>query len=495
MSLKFKFIFIVVLAIVAGGLFYFFNTKLDSRSSMEYTIILDKDGFKPASLTIEKGDTVVFKSTSGKQFWPASDLHPSHTIYPEFDPKMPIEASDSWSFKFNKVGEWGFHDHLWSVFKGKIIVKDRRLPEKLPSVTDCKNDPNKSQCWQKLMNTTLDSKGLNAAFELLANLYSTESTFAQDCHSYTHELGISAYYKYHKEKAIDLSAKSYFCGYGFYHGFMETLLHTGGTIQEARDFCAYVGKTLAEKTSDAEGACYHGIGHGTVDGGDPTAWGDPQRMIDPGLKMCEIVSDTLPNLYRCVTGVYNATEILSADPKYKISMMQDNPFRICESQKEDYKEPCYTNMLPILERQLSEDFALIEKKIEKIHNKDNETAKMLGLQTKQMVTLSLFYDYVRANFQKPDYNINKGLEICRSISFDVHLACVEGLAGSFMKYGEPGSEYIKGLAFCGSSILNNGEKEVCYRHILNRLRIWYTSEKAKNICDQVDSKYRNYCSL
>ncbi len=486
---KLKIIFVFILVLLVAAFYYYF---LSQPTGGNFEVILGSDGFSPATLIIQKGDTVTFKSAAGKDFWPASDLHPSHTIYSEFDPKQPIGPESFWSFKFNKAGEWKYHDHLFSVYRGVIKVKDRKS-DISRSTDDCDNSENKGQCWEKQIENVLNEEGLNSAFELLANLYSTQQAFAQDCHSYTHQLGIAAYYKFNKDKNIDLSPKTAYCGYGFYHGFMETLLQSSGTLQEARDFCAYVGRTLAKQTTDAESACYHGIGHGTVDGGDPTAWGNPEKILNPGLKMCELVSAQPDHLYRCVTGAYNALEILSMDSKYKLEMIAKNPFGICESQKEDYKEPCYTNMLPALMRNNDEDFTKVAKIVSEIPNKDNATARMLGLPTRQMVTLSLFYDYVRANFQKSDYAIGEGVKICQSLKSDLRLPCIEGLSGSYMKYGEPGKEYIKGLAFCGSDLLSKDEKDTCHKHILNRLRIWYSSDMAANICESVNKEYQNLC--
>jgi len=53
---------------------------------------------------------------------PASDLHLTHGIYPEFDPQEPIDPKNSWSFQFLKFGKWKFHDHLNPYYRGIINV-------------------------------------------------------------------------------------------------------------------------------------------------------------------------------------------------------------------------------------------------------------------------------------------------------------------------------------------------------------------------------------
>lgn len=94
----------------------------DGNDVQVFEIAYDGKAFSPAALTIKKGDVVVFKNNSDGDFWPASGPHPQHTNYPEFDPKKPIVAGQTWQFKFTKSGTWPFHDHLTPSAFGKITV-------------------------------------------------------------------------------------------------------------------------------------------------------------------------------------------------------------------------------------------------------------------------------------------------------------------------------------------------------------------------------------
>jgi len=88
-------------------------------------------GFAPAIVTIKKGDTVTWLNKGTKDMWPASAQHPTHGAYPEsggcleskFDACVHIVPGQSWSFIFNQIGEWGFHDHLTPQFFGNITVQ------------------------------------------------------------------------------------------------------------------------------------------------------------------------------------------------------------------------------------------------------------------------------------------------------------------------------------------------------------------------------------
>lgn len=86
------------------------------------SVVLTEEGFEPSELTVRKGTTVVFSTTTGRPFWPASNIHPSHEIYPEFDPAEPVPADATWSFTFEREGTWNMHDHIRSYFVGAIHV-------------------------------------------------------------------------------------------------------------------------------------------------------------------------------------------------------------------------------------------------------------------------------------------------------------------------------------------------------------------------------------
>jgi plastocyanin len=80
-------------------------------------------GWDPSTLTIKSGETVTFENDSSDDAWPASNVHPTHLLYPGFDAKKPLLHGDSYSFTFTKVGSWGYHNHLEPDVQGTIVVK------------------------------------------------------------------------------------------------------------------------------------------------------------------------------------------------------------------------------------------------------------------------------------------------------------------------------------------------------------------------------------
>jgi plastocyanin len=95
----------------------------DSGGGNGNTVNMEADGFSPSSLTVQSGDTVTFENTSDEDKWPASNVHPTHELYPEFDAKNAVLPGESYSFTFERTGSWGYHDHLNPELQGTIVVE------------------------------------------------------------------------------------------------------------------------------------------------------------------------------------------------------------------------------------------------------------------------------------------------------------------------------------------------------------------------------------
>ncbi len=115
---------LIVIVLILAGVFLLGKKPLaGTKSSASVTVSMTPDGFVPAEITITAGTTINFINNDKQPRWPASNLHPTHTIYPEFDPKEPIDVGKSWSFKFDRVGSWRYHDHLSPYMTGVVNVK------------------------------------------------------------------------------------------------------------------------------------------------------------------------------------------------------------------------------------------------------------------------------------------------------------------------------------------------------------------------------------
>ncbi len=79
--------------------------------------------FIPSELKIKKGDTVVWTNRDSSPAWPASAIHPTHQVYPGFDALKGLNTGESYSFIFDKIGSWKYHNHLSPSVTGAIIVE------------------------------------------------------------------------------------------------------------------------------------------------------------------------------------------------------------------------------------------------------------------------------------------------------------------------------------------------------------------------------------
>lgn len=119
------------------------NDNLNNREdeiediSSEHAVEFSSSGYFPSTLTIKIGDTINFVNEDVRLTWPASDIHPTHTVYPGssiskcgtseenkiFDACKGLQQGESYSFTFNEAGTWSYHDHLSPGKKGTIIVE------------------------------------------------------------------------------------------------------------------------------------------------------------------------------------------------------------------------------------------------------------------------------------------------------------------------------------------------------------------------------------
>lgn len=110
---------------VAGGMvvgMWCLLVSLAAAEGREEVVEISTQGFASTSIQINVGDTIIWKNTDSVPHWPASNLHPSHALYSEFDPKQPIQPGEEWRFTFLRSGEWRFHDHVYPARGGVISV-------------------------------------------------------------------------------------------------------------------------------------------------------------------------------------------------------------------------------------------------------------------------------------------------------------------------------------------------------------------------------------
>ena len=113
------------------------TTATTTPSGQEVIVEMTSSGFNPQTVTINKGDTVTWVNLDTSAHWPASAMHPTHKVYPGsdiakcgtseasniFDACKDLGPEETYSFTFNEVGEWNYHDHKNPSLFGKVIVQ------------------------------------------------------------------------------------------------------------------------------------------------------------------------------------------------------------------------------------------------------------------------------------------------------------------------------------------------------------------------------------
>jgi plastocyanin len=103
----------------------------------ESIVVYTDTGYQPNSIRIKVGEKVTFVNQSSRPMWTASDIHPSHTLYPGsgiskcgtadaaniFDSCKGYNKGESWSFVFREKGKWEYHNHLNPGDTGEITVE------------------------------------------------------------------------------------------------------------------------------------------------------------------------------------------------------------------------------------------------------------------------------------------------------------------------------------------------------------------------------------
>lgn len=99
------------------------DIPLEENNVLEGVVLeMDSKGFSPSEITVSVGETVTFINIDDRNHWPASNVHPIHEEYSEFDPRGSIKPGESWSFTFERAGIWEYHDHLIPPHRGTIEV-------------------------------------------------------------------------------------------------------------------------------------------------------------------------------------------------------------------------------------------------------------------------------------------------------------------------------------------------------------------------------------
>lgn len=310
------------------------------------TVVMLEEGFLPREVTVEQNDTVTFVNNDKVSRWPASNLHPTHSLYPEFDPKRPLDPKRSWSFTFRKVGVWKYHDHLLPHKRGAITVTssvsekrggvlayiyhllkqftDRLLDRKPTSTLGSTTEPFSAMSQKDqlaVLERMVETKGPEAAWQLVVETYGKRNSGSSNAHDLAHFVGGKIY---EKKMLLGLSICSPSFAFGCYHGFTESAFTKGlGDLHAIEKACESVGKT----NSGPWASCIHGIGHGIATYFDTI-------NLNQSLNTCEKL---INGQTYCFDGVFMEFAVSAPTSIYGSG---ENPLFPCTSLSEKYKQAC-----------------------------------------------------------------------------------------------------------------------------------------------------------
>lgn len=495
----------------------FFLGAVTALAANKTTVHMTSQGFEPREVTVQTGDTVVFENNDAEYRWPASNIHPSHHIYPEFDPKAEIAPGASWEFIFADAGAWKYHDHLFPEYGGTITVtspesnEDIAIEQATPKFWAAiqqwlgnlwyrithwgKAKPEKSsgQGRKPISNIDLSSLDQNippnaesvftddiqlasylkkyGAKQTILHLHDLQSKLGY-CHPAAHRAGHFGYQLLGNQALAEQSPE---CQSGYFHGVMEAYFIDHGTTNLQKNLAALCPKEL---NNFFEHQCIHGIGHGLL------AWSNYE--LPEALAACDSLNRRESS---CWGGVFmeniaaqiaNGTPNTAANPgnvhitKY---LKIDDPLYPCNSLPQKYQDTCYYLQPSRMVQLFGPDFAKIAQTCDSIaESYEPSCFASMGREISGASPNESKNQITQCNHAKKARN----KEFC--------------LSGAVQNAFWDPSGQAEAITFC-RLVSRSGEKNICYKTIFERATQLLASPAAlTSFCKEVEPPYLQACN-
>jgi plastocyanin len=417
------------------------------------------DGFEPRSVEVGAGETVAFENVDDEGHWPASDDHPTHELYPAFDPKKPIQPNTSWGATLDRPGTWKYHDHMNPTLTGEVAVKESEPPggaffssigaffagaykatmvALLGSETDSASGASGGEAgaprdapYEKKKDelvALMKRENPRVALDRLRTVIEKDDALSRSCHSLVHKIGREAYREY-GDVGEAMKYRDEVCNSGYLHGIIET------KFSESEDVFSDM-KTMCDGYREGgflSWQCNHGLGHGVM---FYTA-----NDLPRSLEMCDRLGEPFASS-NCANGVF--MENFNADQKLHLSefLKEEDPFYPCMKQAERHKTDCFmyapTYFLSLHENDYAGALRWCEGAEAGL-----EEACAYGVGTQTM----------KENLNDPEFVES----ICMSGAPEQTEPCVEGMAALYVSH-EGSLEPARGLC----ARLEPGNRLACY---------------------------------
>ena len=471
------------------------------------TIKMTDNGFEPAEATIPAEATVVFMNAGTSPHWPASNIHPTHSVYPGsgiekcgtdeesqiFDACGGVPRGKTYAFTFTHPGEWRFHDHLNPTRTGTVIVTGKAEPRinvapstwqrmkdsfgslirrvrRALSPGSASSDISKIDMFELVKDNTAlvnDVHDFGGKALMIRLIEQSKGGSVQDCHQEAHKLGRAAYEVQGKEAFKEGDSS---CHSGFYHGAMESFLRERGTSNLAasiKDVCD------SFKTSFSRFECLHGVGHGLLAYEDY----DLPKAIDT----CKNLGDQF-SISSCYGGVFMENIVTAqgwgATADHSTSWVnKKDPQFPCTAVKDNFEAlyQCYLMQTSWMLTISKYDFDWTAKQCLKAPTSMVDTCYQ-----------SLGRDAAGYTLRDPQRIVT----ICDTVPKNQRYRCIVGAVNVIVDFW---GEKLEAQASALCRAATDGKHE-CFSTLASRLRELFTDKVHQaRVCATLDPDYRQFC--
>jgi hypothetical protein len=477
----------VLVFLLAGGVLVAFlmmaQSALSEPDLKEHMVTLTKDGFSPSEVTIRRGEQITFTTELQKPFWPASDLHPTHSLYAEFDPKIPVLADKTWSIVFNDPGSYKYHDHLDPQKTGVVTVVPSIgyfFKKTLPC--EDQSGSEKLRCFDEALETRLRDGGIDSAFAYFKEIYAADPEVPAQCHQWAHRLGEAEYELYKEGKKIELRPEAAFCSYGYFHGFINAMVADTQSLLSAQEFCKESVASSTDELKGMSGNCIHGIGHSvaTLMLENQKQWGSVRDALDKGAVECaKLYAD--PST--CFDGMFHELYLSMSRGDYGLQVDEyaksEDLFFYCRGLTLQLSESCYSESIKLWPFFLGSDKKTAIKALVTVAEEVfAQTPRVLHTLARSFIEI----DIVGGKFEG-------SVAACAAVPEYLFKDCIQGLALGFVTHGEPESMHGSGFAFC-RDFYEGEDRMLCIEKMVAELSFVYTEDQLQNACMQLHEAER-----
>lgn len=334
-------------------------------------------------------------------------------------------------------------------------------------------------CWDGAIEKA-KGRSIPSALFLLEAFSKASPEFIQVCHNHAHRIGKQAYAAFRDGEELKASSAMQLCDFGFYHGFMTEFIAVSSDPLEMRAFCNAMENAEEEdgSRSYSRDACFHGIGHGSVERHDPSEWGDPKAVLSQTLTLCRSAAATNNDYEKCAGGAYNG---MSYGTYGKQILDKNDPFGICRGLSDaDVPAECYGNLAAVV-------FDLTENR--KLQQ---------GIDLARSYQHYPYFERALATFaamsaRQPNSQ-EDSMRACGALPDHLAYHCLWGYVSGLIQAEVPDTRQQKAYALCAGALVPDTMRITCFEAAFNQLSDFWSDEKIAGSCPLAPSQGIAACS-